>query len=182
MARSSNEVAASRRAEIVAVGARLFCERGIAAVSINEIMQAAGLTHGGFYNHFASKEQLAAEACCFAFEQFSSYRIKPFEELLDAIGESSCPVICFAHEAAEHRDSSEFREAYAAGVARLFSIFATAATSRFPKATDAAIRISFGALAGAAILGTAAGREGYLRATRLSVLKALWEFGDHTYV
>jgi TetR/AcrR family transcriptional repressor of nem operon len=53
--------------ELVAV--RLFQEQGINGVSVAEVMGAAGLTHGGFYGHFDSKESLAAIACNKAFEQ-----------------------------------------------------------------------------------------------------------------
>lgn len=65
--RLTKEKAAENRAAIVAAAARLFRERGVDAVSVAEIMSAAGFTHGGFYNHFPSKEALAAEACSSAF-------------------------------------------------------------------------------------------------------------------
>jgi TetR/AcrR family transcriptional regulator, transcriptional repressor for nem operon len=42
---------------------KLFCERGLDGVTVAEISGAAGLTHGAFYGHFASKTALAAEAC-----------------------------------------------------------------------------------------------------------------------
>lgn len=40
-----------------------FRRKGIHETSIADVMQAAGLTHGAFYRHFASKDQLVAEAC-----------------------------------------------------------------------------------------------------------------------
>jgi TetR/AcrR family transcriptional regulator, transcriptional repressor for nem operon len=46
---------------ILAAAARLFRERGVDAVGLNEIMREAGFTHGGFYNHFKSKDALVAE-------------------------------------------------------------------------------------------------------------------------
>jgi len=45
------------------VAAQAFKSKGITATGVAEIMSAAGLTHGAFYRHFASKEQLVAEAC-----------------------------------------------------------------------------------------------------------------------
>jgi TetR/AcrR family transcriptional repressor of nem operon len=48
---------------IVAAAAQLFRQRGFDAVGVAELMHAAGLTHGGFYNHFESKRQLEEEAC-----------------------------------------------------------------------------------------------------------------------
>ncbi len=60
--RVTREKAAENRARIVAKAAQLFREKGFAAVGVDAIMEAAGLTHGGFYRHFRSKEDLAAEA------------------------------------------------------------------------------------------------------------------------
>lgn len=67
MPRASRKQAQAHRDEIAAAAARLFRERGIDGVSVAETMAAAGLTHGGFYNHFASKDALAAEACARSF-------------------------------------------------------------------------------------------------------------------
>ena len=49
------------RQHIVDAAGRLFRQHGIDAVGVDAIMHAAGLTHGGFYGHFASKEALVAE-------------------------------------------------------------------------------------------------------------------------
>ncbi len=53
---------ARKHKRIVRQAARLFRERGFSGVSVAEIMQATGLTHGPFYNHFPSKEALMAES------------------------------------------------------------------------------------------------------------------------
>jgi TetR/AcrR family transcriptional repressor of nem operon len=50
------------RRKIIVAARRLFNRRGFEAVSISEIMAEAGFTHGGFYKHFARKEDLNAEA------------------------------------------------------------------------------------------------------------------------
>jgi len=50
------------RQRIVECARELFNRRGFQDVSIDEIMQRAGLTRGGFYNHFKTKEELFAEA------------------------------------------------------------------------------------------------------------------------
>lgn len=47
---------------ILAAASRLFRERGIEATSVSDVMKAAGLTHGGFYRHFDSKEALVSAA------------------------------------------------------------------------------------------------------------------------
>lgn len=50
------------RQRIVECARELFNRRGFEDVSIDEIMRRAGLTRGGFYNHFKTKEELFAEA------------------------------------------------------------------------------------------------------------------------
>jgi TetR/AcrR family transcriptional repressor of nem operon len=59
--RRSNEHKAETRQHIVDAAGRLFRQHGIDAVGVDAIMHAAGLTHGGFYGHFPSKEALVAE-------------------------------------------------------------------------------------------------------------------------
>jgi len=61
--RKSRQEAAETRRRIVEVAAAEFRKNGIATTGLAEVMAAAGLTHGGFYKHFASKEELVAEAC-----------------------------------------------------------------------------------------------------------------------
>lgn len=50
------------RTRIVECARLMFNRKGFDQVSIDEIMKGAGLTRGGFYNHFSSKEDLYAEA------------------------------------------------------------------------------------------------------------------------
>lgn len=69
MPKVSKAQAALHRAAIVRAASRLFRERGLDRVGVAEITQAAGLTHGGFYGHFASKEALAGEAVTAAFAE-----------------------------------------------------------------------------------------------------------------
>jgi TetR/AcrR family transcriptional regulator, transcriptional repressor for nem operon len=56
------EETAARHERILKEASRLFREHGLNGVSIPEIMKAAQLTHGPFYNHFASKEALVADS------------------------------------------------------------------------------------------------------------------------
>jgi len=67
--RRSREEAARTRRTVVAAASRLFRQRGIEAVSVADVMAQVGLTAGGFYRHFESKEALAKEACAEAFAQ-----------------------------------------------------------------------------------------------------------------
>ena len=69
MPRVSRREAEQHRNEVVEAASRLFREHGIAGVSVPAVMAEAGLTYGGFYGHFSSKEALAAEACTRAFDE-----------------------------------------------------------------------------------------------------------------
>jgi TetR/AcrR family transcriptional repressor of nem operon len=62
MMRVSREKAAANRDRIVDVATQLFRAKGFGGIGVADIMQAAELTHGGFYGHFASKEDLVAQA------------------------------------------------------------------------------------------------------------------------
>src|SRR5216683_3046129 len=66
--RRSKLEAAETRKHIVATAAAEFRQHGVSGTSLADLMAAAGLTHGGFYKHFESKDQLVAEACDLAFE------------------------------------------------------------------------------------------------------------------
>ncbi|MFF3000116.1 TetR/AcrR family transcriptional regulator [Streptomyces sp. NPDC057950] len=59
---SREQVAANREAIVVSAG-RQFRKRGFDDVTIADVMKTAGLTHGGFYGYFDSKEALAAAVC-----------------------------------------------------------------------------------------------------------------------
>ncbi len=58
----SAEHKADVRKRIVEQARIMFNREGFAAVSIDQLMAAVGLTRGGFYNHFRNKEELYAEA------------------------------------------------------------------------------------------------------------------------
>jgi TetR/AcrR family transcriptional repressor of nem operon len=58
----SREQAVQNRERIVEAAAQLFRERGFDGIGVADLMKEAGLTHGGFYGHFSSKEELIAEA------------------------------------------------------------------------------------------------------------------------
>ena len=59
------EETAAKHERIVKEASRLFRERGFENVSVAEVMKAAGLTHGAFYAHFGSKEELQAAAVAY---------------------------------------------------------------------------------------------------------------------
>ncbi|GLQ92548.1 TetR/AcrR family transcriptional regulator [Dyella acidisoli] len=80
----SRQKAAENRKAIIEASEKLFREHGIDGVGLNALMKAAGFTQGGFYNHFQSKEALAAEVVASAME-------KANQDLKDAIAAPLSP-------------------------------------------------------------------------------------------
>jgi TetR/AcrR family transcriptional regulator, transcriptional repressor for nem operon len=66
--RKSKQEAAATRQRIIAAAAATFRKNGIAGTGLSDLMAAAGLTHGGFYRHFDSKDQIVAQACTAAVD------------------------------------------------------------------------------------------------------------------
>jgi TetR/AcrR family transcriptional regulator, transcriptional repressor for nem operon len=66
--RKSKQEAAETRQRIVKSAATEFRRTGISETGLADLMAAAGLTHGGFYRHFESKDQVVAEACAAAVD------------------------------------------------------------------------------------------------------------------
>lgn len=72
--RISKAQALANRDKVVGAASALFRAQGFETVTVSEVMAAAGFTHGGFYNHFASKEALAAEALSSAWDDMAAER------------------------------------------------------------------------------------------------------------
>jgi TetR/AcrR family transcriptional repressor of nem operon len=64
----TREQAAANRERVLDVAAKLFRERGFSGVGVAELMKGAGLTHGGFYGQFESKDDLMAQAVTRGFD------------------------------------------------------------------------------------------------------------------
>ena len=139
--RASREKAQESRERIVHAAARLLRERGFDGIGVADLMDAAGMTHGGFYRHFGSKDELIASACEKAFAQtrddlrasLAAAPEDPFAAVVrryvsaghrDNPG-TACALTTLAADAAR-RDSPELRavftravEAYLDGIATL---------------------------------------------------------------
>ena len=99
--RRSQEDTAKTRARIVAAAAEMFRARGIEATSVAEVMSAVGLTVGGFYRHFESKDSLVAEAIEHASHQAAVHRLDSY--LSEAHRKNpgrGCPVAALCSEVA----------------------------------------------------------------------------------
>lgn len=82
----SKAQAQDNRERVLAAASELFRARGFDGVSVADVMSAAGFTHGGFYNHFASKDALAAEALTAAWTAMAGQRARAADlpQLLNA--------------------------------------------------------------------------------------------------
>jgi TetR/AcrR family transcriptional regulator, transcriptional repressor for nem operon len=117
--RASREAAAESKARIVEAASTMLRERGVDGASIADMMEAAGMTHGGFYKHFGSKDELVAAAVRRAFAEISD-RFDAREEKGDADSAAAayveeylsrahierpgrgCPVAALGGDAARH--------------------------------------------------------------------------------
>jgi TetR/AcrR family transcriptional regulator, transcriptional repressor for nem operon len=126
--RVSREKAAENRQKIIETAARLFRERGFDGVGVDTIMEGAGLTHGGFYGHFKSKDDLAAEAIVHALVLGGAYQDR-FTTLEDFVGDylsephrtalgSGCAVAALSGDIV--RQNAKLRSGLAAHLRRQF--------------------------------------------------------------
>lgn len=131
--RKSREEAAETRKSIVHAAAREFREKGIVATGLADLMKAAGLTHGGFYKHFASKDQVVSEATVAAMDGIlGEPAARPTISAAAAAGylstrhrdnpASGCPLAALGGELA--RSHKEARAAATAGFLGLVDILA----------------------------------------------------------
>jgi TetR/AcrR family transcriptional regulator, transcriptional repressor for nem operon len=131
--RKSREEAAETRKRIVRAAACKFREKGIGATGLTDLMKAAGLTHGGFYKHFASKDELVAEATAEAVDAAIDEWLTGSPTIAATVGAylstghrddpaSGCPLAAVGSELS--RSSKKVREAAAEGFVRLVEFLA----------------------------------------------------------
>jgi TetR/AcrR family transcriptional repressor of nem operon len=100
--RVSKEKAAQNRARILTSAARLFRLYGIGATGVDAITEDAGLTHGGLYSQFGSKEAIAAEAISFALARSKRVWQRALER---NPGKRALPAIVDGYLSHAHRDA-----------------------------------------------------------------------------
>ncbi len=137
MRRSAEEKAETRR-QIVRTAGRMIRERGLSETGVAEVMTETGLTHGGFYRHFESKEALAAAAVDSAFAHMRA-RLEAITAKAPAGKKLAALIDTYLTEA--HRDQPQhgcvmasvgmeaqraggvIQTAYEDGIARLLALF-----------------------------------------------------------
>ena len=96
----SREQAAMNRERVVETASRLFRERGYGGIGVADLMRSAGLTHGGFYGNFKSKEELMAEAVAHAIDG----SLKEWDAMLENAPEHALDTVVAAYLSPQHRD------------------------------------------------------------------------------
>jgi TetR/AcrR family transcriptional repressor of nem operon len=173
MPRVSRAEAETHREQITDASARLFKERGIKGVSVADLMGAAGLTHGGFYGHFESKDSLAGVAVARAFEQSAERWRKRVAAEPDApagrailIGKFltprslkdvglGCPSVAMATDVAREPAAAPLRAAFVEGLEALVQILAGVEDGPDAAARRAAALADYATMAGALLLARA---------------------------
>lgn len=186
MARSSKEQVSANRQRIVAAASDLFRSRGYDAVGIADVMKAAGMTQGGFYKHFASKEALACEAWNAGFTAVRTAWDPAGRDGADTAGPSvagivdyylsvqppqdRCPMQAHGEDAARSEDGTPLRGVYAEGAGALYRIF----TAKMGETMDAdRAGLLFAAMVGANMLGRASGDADWAEEIKRSVRDAV---------
>ncbi|MDB5848056.1 MAG: TetR family transcriptional regulator [Rhodoferax sp.] len=173
MPRVSRQQTDNNRLAIEEASSRLFREQGIKAVSVADLMAAAGLTHGGFYGHFESKDALAAVACARAFDQSAERwekRVAGKTESAAALAGlvegylsvnsrnnpgSGCPIAGLATDVAREPADKPIHAAYVDGLKRLIDIMLGAQTEPGAEPDRGAGLAQMATLVGAMVLARA---------------------------
>jgi TetR/AcrR family transcriptional repressor of nem operon len=167
--RVSREKAAEHRERIIDAAGALFRTKGFGGIGVADIMRAADLTHGGFYGHFASKDDLVAQASRRAMARAAVNWAKvvadapkePYAALLkhylsprhrDDPGKG-CAFAALSGDAA--RGSKTVRKAFAEGLQPLIDILAEAIPGRSKAVRHRKALTAMAALVGALTLARA---------------------------
>ena len=165
MGYSANDTALKHE-RILNESIRLFRERGFSGVSVDEVMKAAGLTHGPFYNHFASKEALMAETLTHEMQRATGdlNRWPPTEEgkaqyadlyLSEEHMEDSSTGCAVAALASEVRQVTQVRRAFTEQLKGLIQRLATRFPWRSRRSSRGDAIHMYSAMVGALILARA---------------------------
>jgi TetR/AcrR family transcriptional repressor of nem operon len=151
----SREQMGENRRRILDAAGRLFRDRGFEAVTVAEVMREASLTHGGFYGHFRSKDDLIAAALAelvvasepgpLALPAFAARYLSPAHRDDPASG---CPVAALASDTI--RQAPEARAAMTEGLRRQIARLTDGAAE--PESARQAAIGSWAAMVGAMIL------------------------------
>ena len=151
----SREQVEANRARILAAAGRLFRERGLEGVTVAEVMQAAGLTHGGFYGYFKSKDDLIAQTLAALMSRgqvgdLATYATAYLAPDHRENRSGGCGVAALGAEVG--RGTAEAKAAMTAGLRRQIETLSRTAPGATPEARRQAAIGSWSAMVGAVIL------------------------------
>lgn len=192
MARVSKQQMERNREAIEQVSSQLFRERGLNGVSVNDLMAAVGLTHGGFYGHFASKDELAAiasrRAAAESGQRWEALSSQPGKHTLQTLVDSyldvkhrdcpaeGCVVTALAADVAREGADKPVHQAYLSGaksmLARLESLSPLEDEQQRHQQALAQMAMLVGALTLARATRDDALSEEFLNAARQALLPA----------
>jgi len=98
---------ARTRAALIDAGRVLLAERGVDALSVDEIVAAADVAKGSFYNHFADKEAFAREIGALVRRQAELLVLKANAAIRDPAERAARALAVFVRFAIEHRDGAQ---------------------------------------------------------------------------
>lgn len=189
MARVSKQQMERNREEIIQVSSQLFRERGLNGVSVNDLMAAAGLTHGGFYGHFSSKDELAAIASRKAFDDSASrwQEIKAkshhddFRTLVEAYlspahrdgARDGCPITALASDVAREEGDKPVHDVYLNGVKAMLERLESISDKQDAEQRRQHVLVQFALLSGALTLARATAGDALSDEFLLAAKKAL---------
>lgn len=169
MGRSSKEQAEQNRILIIEKASELFRAHGIDDVSVSDVMKAAGLTIGGFYKHFNSKEALAEEAARLAFsissrgwEKIGAREGKNVQKkiaehyFVPKKGSNRCPMMAFGGDLMKHEHPGLTADS-ARGIRALLSAFVSGDADNRDITDDSKKLALFAAMVGANYLSEVSG-------------------------
>lgn len=190
--RYSKEHKQETHAQIVRKASMRLREKGAHGVGVADLMKEAGLTHGGFYAHFDSREALLIEAFVYAMDRsMENWRKRlvdlPPDKRLTALVESylsaahrdepgrGCAVTSLGPEIA--RESVKTRRAFAAKVEEMMGLLSEQYLGCSPKLARRKAEAALATMVGAIVLARIAGAGGFsdeiLEAGRDAVLGKL---------
>jgi TetR/AcrR family transcriptional repressor of nem operon len=106
----SRQKAAENRERIIDAAGALFRAKGFGGIGVADLMKAADLTHGGFYGHFASKDDLVAQASRRAMARGAAN----WKKVVDAAPDKPYAALLGHYLSARHRDDPGHGCAFAA--------------------------------------------------------------------
>lgn len=136
----SREQAAKNRERIVDEAARQFRSHGFDGIGLADLMKNVGLTHGGFYGHFASKDDLMAEACTRAIDDtLVEWERRAASAPKDPLAAVIAPYLSTAH--IDHPEQGCMMAALGPEVARQAPSVRQAVTARFNAMMEALTKL-----------------------------------------